>query len=207
MTGFKSKSRQSLCSALPRQRRRARDRFQVFANPHILTSRIRDAALPPHGCPADRGPPLLASPLLAFIFSIYGSTGGDANVLLAQENSFKGWFGRASCRREMDAPPIRQAQPPPVPSGIGASPRAVWSSLLSWLFSALFLIGSGLFVVNPRHQHVYRNRAGSNPDAAGNADGIAAGESKIGLARSAIRNRVETTIEFTADDVNALLQR
>jgi len=46
----------------------------------------------------------------------------------------------------------------------------------------------------PRHQHVYRNRAGSNPDAAGDAHGITAGESKIGLA------------EFTADDINALLQ-
>jgi hypothetical protein len=70
----------------------------------------------------------------------------------------------------------------------------------------IVLVGGGLFVVN-RGINLFtattpaqiQTRPATPPE-------LQLAKAKLDSLRSAIRNRVETTIEFTADDVNALLQ-
>jgi hypothetical protein len=119
--------------------------------------------------------------------------------------SFQRWFGRASCRREMDAPPIIQAQPP-VPSGMGCFAKGCLSLVIAAVVLGVVLIGGGLFVVNRGINMFTATEPAQIQIRPATPTELQLAKAKLDSLRSAIRNRVETTIEFTADDVNALLQ-
>ena len=70
----------------------------------------------------------------------------------------------------------------------------------------IVLIGGGLFVIN-RGINMFTATAPAQIQTRPAAPAeLQLAKAKLDSLRSAIRNRVETTIEFTADDVNALLQ-
>jgi hypothetical protein len=105
----------------------------------------------------------------------------------------------------MDAPPIMQA-PPPAPSGMGCFAKGCLTLVIAAFVLGVVLIGGALFVVN-RGVNMFTATAPAQiqtPPATPTELELA--KAKLESLRSAIRNRVETTIEFTADDVNALLQ-
>jgi hypothetical protein len=68
------------------------------------------------------------------------------------------------------------------------------------------LIGSGLFVVNRGINMFTATEPAQNQTRPVTPTALQLAKAKLDSLRGAIRNRVETTIEFTADDVNALLQ-
>jgi hypothetical protein len=106
----------------------------------------------------------------------------------------------------MDAPPIRQAQPPPVPSGMGCFAKGCLVLVVVVVVLGIVLIGSGLFVVNRGINMFTATAPAQIQTRPVTPTALQLAKAKLDSLRSAIRNRVETTIEFTADDVNALLQ-
>ena len=118
---------------------------------------------------------------------------------------FQSCLGRASCRREMDAPPIMQA-PPPVPSGMGCFAKGCLSLVIAVVVLGVILIGGGLFVVNRGISMFTATAPAQIQTRPATPAELQVARAKLDSLRSATRNRVETTIEFTADDVNALLQ-
>ena len=106
----------------------------------------------------------------------------------------------------MDAPPIRQAQPPPVPSGMGCFAKGCLVLVVVVVVLGVVLIGSGLFVVNRGINMFTATAPAQIQTRPVTPTALQLAKAKLDSLRSAIRNRVETTIEFTADDVNALLQ-
>jgi len=105
----------------------------------------------------------------------------------------------------MDAPPIMQA-PPPVPRGMGCFAKGCLTFVIAIFVLGVVLIGGGLFCVN-RGINMFTATGPAQIQARpATAPEFQQAKAKLDSLRSAIRNRVETTIEFTADDVNALLQ-
>jgi hypothetical protein len=128
-----------------------------------------------------------------------------ANVL-APRKFFQSCFRRASCRREMDAPPIMQAPPPPVPSGMGCFAKGCLTLVVVLVILGIVLIGGGLFVVNRGINMFTGTVPAQIQTRPATPTELQLAKAKLDSLRSAIRNRAETTIEFTADDINALLQ-
>lgn len=74
------------------------------------------------------------------------------------------------------------------------------------LVLGIVLIGGGLFVVNRGINLFTATAPAQIQTRPATPTELQLAKAKLDSLRSAIRNRVETTIEFTADDVNALLQ-
>src|SRR5437764_9304477 len=184
MTGFESKSRQSLCKrAFTSASSRSRSISRYLPIRTFLTSRI------PSCCIASRTAAPCGSSTaafgitttLAFIISIYEPNGGAPMFFARKKVLLKLFSSRYLSPR--NGPSTNQASA----AAAGAKGDGVLRQGLpdprrhrgcSWHRS-----DRRWFVCRkPRHQHVYHNRAGSNPDAAYNARGTTAGESKIGLA-------------------------
>ncbi|HKR53124.1 MAG TPA: hypothetical protein VJR93_02160 [Chthoniobacterales bacterium] len=106
----------------------------------------------------------------------------------------------------MDAPPIRQAPPPPVPSGMGCFAKGCLTLVVVVVVFGIVLIGGGLFVVNRGINLFTATTPAQIQTRPATPTELQLAKAKLDSLRSAIRNRVETTIEFTADDINALLQ-
>jgi hypothetical protein len=107
----------------------------------------------------------------------------------------------------MDLPPI--VQPPalrPPGRGIGCFAKGCLILLLCLGVLCAALIGGGLFLAN-RAINVFTATApvqvSVQPATAAQTQ---TAEAKFDTLRSAMRNRVETTVEFTAEDINALIQ-
>jgi hypothetical protein len=105
----------------------------------------------------------------------------------------------------MDAPPIRQA-PPAVPSGMGCFAKGCLTLIIAIVILGAVLIGGGLFVVNRGINMFTATAPAQIQTRPATPAELQLARAKLDSLRSAVRNRVETTIEFTADDVNALLQ-
>ena len=105
----------------------------------------------------------------------------------------------------MDPPPITQA-PPPVPSGMGCFAKGCLTLIVVVVVLGIALIGGGLFVVNHSINMFTATVPAQIQTRPATPAELQLAKAKLDSLRSAIRNRVETTIEFTADDVNALLQ-
>jgi hypothetical protein len=105
----------------------------------------------------------------------------------------------------MDPPPIRQA-PPPVPRGMGCFAKGCLSLIVILVFLGMVLIGGGLFLINRGINTFTATAPAQIQTRPARPAELQMAKAKLDSLRSAIRNRVETTIEFTADDVNALLQ-
>jgi hypothetical protein len=105
----------------------------------------------------------------------------------------------------MDAPPSMQA-PPPAPSGMGCFAKGCLTLVIAVVVLGVVLIGGGLFVVNRGINMFTATAPAQIQTRPATRTELQVAQAKLDSLRSAIRNRVETTIEFTADDVNALLQ-
>jgi hypothetical protein len=105
----------------------------------------------------------------------------------------------------MDAPPIMQV-PPPAPSGTGCFAKGCLGLVIAVVVLGAVLIGGGLFLLN-RGVGMFTATAPIQIQARpATPPELQVAKAKLDSLRSAIRNRVEATIEFTADDINALLQ-
>jgi hypothetical protein len=105
----------------------------------------------------------------------------------------------------MDAPPIVQP-PPPVSSGMGCFTKGCLALVIAVVVLGVVLIGGGLFVVNRGINMFTATAPAQIQTRPATPAELQVAKAKLDSLRSAIRNRVETTIEFTADDINALLQ-
>jgi hypothetical protein len=106
----------------------------------------------------------------------------------------------------MDPPPLRQAPPPPVPMGMGCFAKGCLTLVVIVVVLGIVLIGGGLFVVNRGINMFTATAPVQIQMRPAPPTELQLAKAKLDSLRSAIRNRVETTIEFTADDINALLQ-
>ena len=106
----------------------------------------------------------------------------------------------------MDPPPIRQAPLPPVPRGMGCFAKGCLTLVVIVVVLGIVLIGGGLFVVN-RGINTFTTTAPVQIQMPPTTPAeLQLAKAKLDSLRSAIRNRLETTVAFTADDINALLQ-
>lgn len=104
----------------------------------------------------------------------------------------------------MDAPPI--VQQPPAPAGMGCFARGCLILVICILVLCGAFIGGGLFFMN-RAVDIFTSSAPTQIQTQpATAAGTQTAEAKFDTLRSAMRNRVETTVEFTAEDINALIQ-
>jgi hypothetical protein len=99
----------------------------------------------------------------------------------------------------MDAPPIIQPAPPPPRSGCFAKGCLVL--LIAGFVFLLGIIGLGWFVIN--HFIATEPRAVQMEEVS--SQEMQAAEAKMDTLRAAIRNKEETTLEFSAADLNALV--
>jgi len=106
----------------------------------------------------------------------------------------------------MDAPPIRQAPPRPLPSGMGCFAKGCLALVVIVVVLGIVVIGGGLFFINRGINMFTVTAPAQIQTRPAEPAELQLAKAKLDSLRSAIRNRVETTIEFTADDVNALLQ-
>jgi len=106
----------------------------------------------------------------------------------------------------MDPPPVRQTPPPPVPRGIGCFAKGCLTLVVIVVVLGIVMIGGGLFVVNRGINMFTANAPVQIQMRSATPTELQLAKAKLDSLRSAIRNRAETTIEFTADDINALLQ-
>jgi hypothetical protein len=105
----------------------------------------------------------------------------------------------------MDAPPVIQ-QPPPAPAGMGCFAKGCLTLVIAlFVLGAIFIGGSLFFVSRAIDMFTSTAPAEIQVRPATSAE-IQTAQAKFDAFRSAIRNHVETTIEFTADDINALIQ-
>ena len=105
----------------------------------------------------------------------------------------------------MDAPPIVQP-PAPAPGRMGCFAKGCLALLICAVVLCVALIGGGLFFVN-RAIDIFTSTAPVQiPVQPVTAAQTQTAEAKFDSLRSAMRNRVETTVEFTAEDINALIQ-
>lgn len=96
--------------------------------------------------------------------------------------------------------------PVPVPSGMGCFAKGCLIFIVAAVVLGIALIGGGLFVVN-RAINMFTTTAPVQIQMRpATLTELQMAKAKLDSLRSAIRNRAETTIEFTADDINALLQ-
>lgn len=104
----------------------------------------------------------------------------------------------------MDAPPIMQT-PPPTPSGMGCFAKGCLTLIVAAFVLVAAFVGGGLFVVN-RGLHVFTAKTPIQIQTPPATSGeLQKAEAKLTSLRSAVRNRQETTIEFDANDINALI--
>ena len=96
--------------------------------------------------------------------------------------------------------------PPPVPSGMGCFAKGCLSLVIAVVVLGVILIGGGLFVVNRGISMFTATAPAQIQTRPATPAELQVARAKLDSLRSATRNRVETTIEFNADDVNALLQ-
>jgi hypothetical protein len=96
--------------------------------------------------------------------------------------------------------------PPPAPSGMGCFAKGCLTLVVVLVVLGVVLIGGALFFVNRGVNMFTATAPAQIQTRPATPTELQLAKAKLDSLRSAIRNRVETTIEFTADDVNALLQ-
>ena len=104
----------------------------------------------------------------------------------------------------MEAPPVMQT-PPPAPSGMGCFAKGCLSLIIAGLVLVAIFIAGTFFVLN----HALNVFTTTQPveiqlRQAPPAERQAA-KAKLDTLRSAARNHQEATIEFNADEINALI--
>lgn len=104
----------------------------------------------------------------------------------------------------MEAPPIMQT-PPPAPSGMGCFAKGCLILIVAAFVLVAAFVGGSLFVVN-RGLHVFTATTPVQIESRpATSTELQRAEAKLESLRSAVRNRQETTIEFDANDINALI--
>jgi hypothetical protein len=104
----------------------------------------------------------------------------------------------------MEAPPIMQT-PSPAPSGMGCFAKGCLALIIAAFVLVVVVVGGGFFVLN-RAVHIFTTTAPAQIEVrqATSAE-LQIARAKLDTLRSAIRNRQEATIEFDANDINALI--
>ena len=104
----------------------------------------------------------------------------------------------------MEAPPVMQT-PPPAPRGMGCFAKGCLTLIIAAFVFGAVLIGGGFFLVN-RAVHIFTatEPAQIQMRPATSAE-VQVAEAKLDTLRSAVRNHQEATIEFNADEINALI--
>jgi hypothetical protein len=105
----------------------------------------------------------------------------------------------------MEAPPVMQT-PPPAPRGMGCFAKGCLTLIIVGLVLVVVLVGGSVFVLN-RAVHVFtstepvqiRVRPATPAE-------LQVAKAKLDTLRSAARNRQEATIEFNANEINALIE-
>src|SRR5256884_3910350 len=104
----------------------------------------------------------------------------------------------------MEAPPVMQT-PPPAPRGMGCFAKGCLTLIIVVLVLGAVLIGGSFFVVN-RAIHIFTATEPAQiqmrPATSAELQGA---EAKLDTLRSAVRNHQEATIEFNANEINALI--
>ncbi len=96
--------------------------------------------------------------------------------------------------------------PPPAPSRMGCFAKGCLTLVIAVVVLGVVLIGGVLFVAYRGINMFTATTPVQIQTRPVTPAELQVARAKLDSLRSAIRNRVETTIEFTADDVNALLQ-
>jgi len=104
----------------------------------------------------------------------------------------------------MEAPPIMQT-PPPAPSGMGCFAKGCLTLIIAGLVLVAVFVGGTFFVLN-RALNVFTSTQPVQIQLrqATPAERQVA-KAKLDTLRSAARNQQEATIEFNADEINALI--
>jgi hypothetical protein len=104
----------------------------------------------------------------------------------------------------MEAPPIMQT-PPPTPRGMGCFAKGCLTLIVAGLILVALVVGGGLFVLY-RAIHVFTSTEPVQIQVrpATPAE-LQVAEAKLDTLRSAVRNHQEATIEFNANEINALI--
>src|SRR5437879_4898922 len=104
----------------------------------------------------------------------------------------------------MEAPPIMQT-PPPAPRGMGCFAKGCLTLIVVGLVLVTVLVGGSLFVLN-RAIHVFTSiepvQIQVRPAMPAE---LQVAKAKLDTLRSAARNHQEATIEFNANEINALI--
>jgi hypothetical protein len=106
----------------------------------------------------------------------------------------------------MDVPPIVQTPPPPAPGGMGCFGKGCLILVICILVLCAVFVGGGLFVANRAIDIFTSSSPVQIPVQPVSAAESQTAEAKFDTLRNAMRNRVQTTVEFTAEDINALIQ-
>jgi len=104
----------------------------------------------------------------------------------------------------MEAPPIMQT-PPPAPSGMGCFAKGCLTLIIAGVILVAVFVGGSFFLLN-RAIHVFTSTEPVQIQVrpATPAE-LQVAKAKLDTLRSAVRNHQESTIEFSPNEINALI--
>src|SRR4030095_9446307 len=104
----------------------------------------------------------------------------------------------------MEAPPIMQT-PPPAPRGMGCFAKGCLTLIIVGVVLVAVFVGGSVFVLN-RAIHVFTSTEPVQIQVRQSTPvELQVAKAKLDALRSAARNHQEATIEFNANEINALI--
>jgi hypothetical protein len=104
----------------------------------------------------------------------------------------------------MEAPPIMQT-PPPAPRGMGCFAKGCLALIIAGVVLVAVFVGGSVFVLN-RAIHVFTSTEPVQIQVRQSTPAeLQVAKAKLDTLRSAARNHQEATIEFNANEINALI--
>jgi hypothetical protein len=104
----------------------------------------------------------------------------------------------------MEAPPVMQT-PAPAPSGMGCFAKGCLTLIIVCVVLVAVFVGGGFFVLNRAMQIFTSPQAVQIQVPTATPAERQVAKAKLDTLRGAARNRQEATIEFNADEINALI--
>src|SRR5882762_7536950 len=104
----------------------------------------------------------------------------------------------------MEAPPIMQT-PGPAPGGMGCFAKGCLSLIIAGLVLVAVVVGGGFFLLNRAVQVFTSTQPVQIQVRPATPAELQVAEAKLDTLRSAVRNHQEATIEFNANEINALI--
>jgi hypothetical protein len=105
----------------------------------------------------------------------------------------------------MDVPPVYQPAPPPPPPRSGCFAKGCLLLLVAFFALLIVVLVGGWFACSYAIRTFTAAQSGTVQTEHASPQEMQTAEAKMDTLRAAIRNRRETTIEFTAADLNALI--